>query len=152
MSDVLVPFVYELRRRKLKVGPGELLALAKALAHDLHDSSLDGFYYVARAVLVHREQDLDAFDQAFSTHFKGAVAHSVTVQDTILDWLSDPRKMAELTPEERDALSHLDMEEVRRYNFVEAWPVSWEGPSFAANGAEIAVESIEIAHNGIQVT
>ena len=114
MSDVLVPFVYELRRRKLKVGPGELLALAKALAHDLHDSSLDGFYYVARAVLVHREQDLDAFDQAFSTHFKGAVAHSVTVQDTILDWLSDPRKMAELTPEERDALSHLDMEEVRK--------------------------------------
>ena len=43
-------------------------------------------------------------------------------------------------------------EEVRRYNFVEGWPVSWEGPSFAASGSEIAIESLEIAHNGIQVT
>lgn len=114
MSDVLVPFVYELRKRKLKVGPTELLALARALSYDLHDSSLDGFYYVARAVLVHREQDLDPFDQAFSAHFKGAVEKSVAVQNEILDWLSDPKKMADLTDEEREALEHLDMEEVRQ--------------------------------------
>lgn len=43
-------------------------------------------------------------------------------------------------------------EEVRRYNFIEGWPVSWEGPSFASSGSEIAVESLEIAHNGIQIT
>jgi len=43
-------------------------------------------------------------------------------------------------------------EEVRRYNFVEGWPVSWEGPSFAASGSELAIESLEIAHNGIKIT
>lgn len=46
----------------------------------------------------------------------------------------------------------LQGEEVRRYNFVEGWPVSWEGPSFSASGSELAIESLEIAHNGIQIT
>lgn len=46
----------------------------------------------------------------------------------------------------------LTMEEVRRYNFVDGWAVSWEGPSLNANGAELAIESLEIAHSGIQVT
>ena len=44
------------------------------------------------------------------------------------------------------------MEVVRRYNFVEAWPVSWEGPSFAAGGADLAIEAIELAHHGIFVS
>jgi phage tail-like protein len=43
------------------------------------------------------------------------------------------------------------MEEVRRYSFKNAWPVSYEGPSFVANGAELAVEMIELAHHGITV-
>jgi len=43
------------------------------------------------------------------------------------------------------------MEVVRRYNFVDAWPVSWEGPSLSATGAELAIESIELAHSGISV-
>jgi phage tail-like protein len=44
------------------------------------------------------------------------------------------------------------MEEVRRYNFVQAWPVSWDGPTFESGGADIAVESIELAHHGITVS
>jgi phage tail-like protein len=40
---------------------------------------------------------------------------------------------------------------VRRYNFVGAWPVSWEGPSFSSSGAELAIEMIELAHHGITV-
>ena len=43
-------------------------------------------------------------------------------------------------------------EEVRRYNFTEGWPVAWEGPHFNADGAELAVEMIEIAHAGLQIT
>ncbi len=41
---------------------------------------------------------------------------------------------------------------VRRYNFKDAWPVSWEGPAFNSNSNELAIESIELAHNGIEVT
>lgn len=40
---------------------------------------------------------------------------------------------------------------VRRYNFKNAWPVSWEGPSLNAGSSELAVETIEIAHEGIEV-
>ena len=44
------------------------------------------------------------------------------------------------------------METVRRYNFKSAWPVAWEGPSLSASGSELAVEMLEIAHHGIEIT
>ena len=44
------------------------------------------------------------------------------------------------------------MEVVRRYNFLEAWPVSWEGPNLASSGAELAIESVELAHHGIYIS
>lgn len=40
---------------------------------------------------------------------------------------------------------------VRQYQFVNAWPVSWEGPSFNAGASELAVESLEIAHEGLTI-
>jgi phage tail-like protein len=42
-------------------------------------------------------------------------------------------------------------ETVRRFNFVQAWPVSWEGPALNAGGSELAIETLEIAHSGIEV-
>ena len=62
---MIVPFIYELRAREVPVGTQEAVALAQALAQGLHQCSLDGFYHVARALLVHSEAHLDAFDQAF---------------------------------------------------------------------------------------
>lgn len=43
------------------------------------------------------------------------------------------------------------MEEVRRYEFEEAWPVSWEGPSLNSDSGAVAIEAIELAHHGISV-
>jgi len=40
---------------------------------------------------------------------------------------------------------------VKRWNLVRAFPVSWKGPDLKATGGEIAIESLEIAHEGIQV-
>lgn len=114
MSAAFVPFLYELRSRKVKVGAQEAVALAEALAKGLHDSSLDGFYHVARALCVHREGDLDAFDQAFSTHFKGIELASVKILDELEEWLRDPKDRKMLTDEERALLQSLDMEELRR--------------------------------------
>jgi hypothetical protein len=112
--SVIVPFLYELRGRKVKVGATEALALAKAMTFELHDSSLDGFYYVARSILVHREQDYDAFDQAFSSHFKGIESRTLEIAQELADWLRDPMNTKDLSPSEREALQALDMEEVRR--------------------------------------
>lgn len=41
---------------------------------------------------------------------------------------------------------------LRRYAFVRAWPVSWEGPTFDAGQSDLALETLEIAHEGIEVS
>ena len=114
MSAAFVPFLYELRARKVKVGTQEAVALARALAMGLHESSLDGFYYVARSLCVHREGDLDAFDQAFSSHFKGIASARIEILDELENWLKDPKNRLELTEEELAQLQSIDMDELRR--------------------------------------
>jgi phage tail-like protein len=42
-------------------------------------------------------------------------------------------------------------EEVLRWNFREGWPTKWEGPSLNATGNEIAIETLEIAHEGLEL-
>jgi len=39
--------------------------------------------------------------------------------------------------------------EVARWNFVNAWPSDWQGPSFNAKGSDIAIETLVLAHEGI---
>jgi uncharacterized protein with von Willebrand factor type A (vWA) domain len=114
VSAAFVPFLYELRAKKVKVGAQEAMALAKALAMGLHDSSLDGFYHLARAICVHRESDLDAFDEAFLAHFRGIEKAGIELVEELDEWLKDPANRRELTPEELDALKTLDMEELKR--------------------------------------
>jgi hypothetical protein len=107
-------FIYELRSRKVPVGTQEAVALARALFEGLHDSSLDGFYHIARALLVHSEAHLDDFDLAFSKYFKGIQVEAKAIADELLEWLKDPKKMRELTEEEKALVEALDLEEVRR--------------------------------------
>jgi uncharacterized protein with von Willebrand factor type A (vWA) domain len=109
-----LPFLYELRRRGVPVGTQESLALAGALHAGLHDSSLDGFYHVARALLVHSETHLDAFDQAFMAHFKGVESAGLDLTRELMDWLKDARERRDLTPEEQALLNSLDPEALER--------------------------------------
>jgi phage tail-like protein len=37
-----------------------------------------------------------------------------------------------------------------RWNFLQAYPVKWTGPNLRATAAEVALETLELAHNGIQ--
>jgi len=41
-------------------------------------------------------------------------------------------------------------EEKARWNFVDGWPTKWTGPTFNATGNEVAIETLEIAHEGIK--
>ena len=43
------------------------------------------------------------------------------------------------------------LSELRRFNIKNAWPVSYEGPSLSAAGSDLAVESVEIAHDGVEI-
>ena len=107
---MFVGFLYELRRRKVPVGAQEANALAQALEAGLHDSSLEGFYEVAKALLVHSEAHLDAFDQAFLAHFKGIETAGDALLAELLEWLEQAaaKEAADRTPEEEGALSALE--------------------------------------------
>lgn len=41
-------------------------------------------------------------------------------------------------------------EEKLRWNFLNGWPTKWTGPSFNASGNEVAIESLEIAHERVE--
>lgn len=40
--------------------------------------------------------------------------------------------------------------EVVRWNFREGWICKWEGPAFNAKSNDVAIETIEIAHEGLE--
>jgi phage tail-like protein len=42
-------------------------------------------------------------------------------------------------------------EDVRRWNLVRAFPVKWVGPDLKASASEVAIETLELAHEGIQI-
>jgi phage tail-like protein len=36
-----------------------------------------------------------------------------------------------------------------RWNFERAWPAKWTGPSFTAEGNDVAIEQLDLAHEGL---
>ncbi|HEY6882325.1 MAG TPA: VWA domain-containing protein [Polyangiales bacterium] len=112
---MFVPFLYALRERKVPVGAQEAVSLAKALMLGLHEDSLDGFYYTARAICVHNEAHLDAFDDAFLSYFKGVERGALELKAQIFEWLKEAKEGAipELTEEERKLFEQFDLDQLR---------------------------------------
>lgn len=42
-------------------------------------------------------------------------------------------------------------EEALRYNFREGWPSKWEGPTLNAKNNEVAIETLEICHEHLEL-
>lgn len=40
---------------------------------------------------------------------------------------------------------------VLRWNFRNAWPCKWEGPALSAKAKEVAIETLELAHEGFDL-
>jgi phage tail-like protein len=40
--------------------------------------------------------------------------------------------------------------ELCRWNFFDAYPIRWSGPALNAASSDVAIETIELAHNGIK--
>jgi phage tail-like protein len=40
-------------------------------------------------------------------------------------------------------------QETARWNFTRAWPAKWTGPSLTAEGNDVAIETLELAHEGL---
>lgn len=41
-------------------------------------------------------------------------------------------------------------QEVARWNFFRAWPTKWDGPDLNAEGTDVAVDMMELAHEGVE--
>jgi phage tail-like protein len=41
-------------------------------------------------------------------------------------------------------------QEKARWNFVRAWPSKYDGPDFNAEGNDVAIETLELAHEGVE--
>ena len=37
-----------------------------------------------------------------------------------------------------------------RWNFINAWPVKWTGPSLNAKNNDVSIEALELAHEGLE--
>lgn len=110
---VFLDFFYALRQAGLKVTLQEWRMLLTCLEKGLHDASIRGFYHVARACLVKSEADFDTFDRVFAEYFRG-IEGAIELPPELVEWLSEPHPMEELTEELIRALEHLDLDELMR--------------------------------------
>jgi len=75
----------------------------------------------------------------------------MTVSNEFLQWSA---KVAQGTIEKKHVsvvLYNLDGSEAMRWNFDHAYPVKWSGPQFKADDTAVALETVELAHEGMKV-
>jgi len=74
----------------------------------------------------------------------------MTGQD-FLDW----RRTVEDGDIDRRDVSIVILDEARveqvRYNLSSAWPSKWTGPDLKSNANEVAVETLELCHEGVRI-
>ncbi|HRK41806.1 MAG TPA: VWA domain-containing protein [Gemmobacter sp.] len=107
---MFLPFFENLRRHGVPVSLREWLGFLEGLVAGLVTHDPEGFYYLARTILVKDERHLDRFDRAFADSFKGLEALTeadvLAALDLPPEWLA---KLAEkhLTPEEKAQIEAL---------------------------------------------
>lgn len=107
---MFLPFFQAMRQEGVPVSLREFLVFMEGLAAGLVTYDPEGFYYLARALMVKDERHIDRFDRAFAQSFQGleAISPAEVLQalDLPAEWLE---KLAEkhLTAEERAAISAL---------------------------------------------
>lgn len=104
------PFFENLRQAAIPVSLREYLTFLEGMKKGLVTYDIEAFYFLARAAMVKDERNIDKFDRAFATTFKGleAIPNSAVMEavDIPEEWL---RKMAEkhMTPEEKAEIEAL---------------------------------------------
>ncbi len=111
--------IYRLREQDVSVGITEALGLAAALKAGAHDDTVRGFYYAARATLIHHEGHLDAFDRAFLAEY-GNLDWDTSLTEQLREWLDEQNvRMSESSEEPPDLAELLEMFEQRKMEQTE---------------------------------
>ncbi|MFC1991368.1 VWA domain-containing protein [Chloroflexota bacterium] len=79
---------YLLRKKKVPVSVTEWMTLMETLDKG-YITSLNDFYFLARAILVKSEAFFDHYDVVFQEYF-GGVEGSTGIEEKVLEWLKDP--------------------------------------------------------------
>lgn len=82
----------------MDVSLSEWLSLIDALDRGLCGSSITGFYYVSRMILLKSENEFDKYDLLFDEYFKGIHADIDDISDQMRKWL-DKSDFVEVTKE-----------------------------------------------------
>ncbi len=107
---MFLPFFENLRKSGIPVSLREYLTFLEGMKQGLATYDVEAFYYLARASMVKDERNIDKFDRAFSTTFKGLeeiqIEQVLEAVDIPADWLA---KMAEkhLSDEEKAEIEAL---------------------------------------------
>ncbi|MBI2801651.1 MAG: VWA domain-containing protein [Gammaproteobacteria bacterium] len=104
---MLTEFFYRLRKVQIPVSLTEYLTLLGALEAGVATSSVDDFYYLARATLVKDERFFDRFDQVFGDYIRGQqTAFDEILGEIPLEWLRKQKEL-NLTDEEKKLIESL---------------------------------------------
>ena len=77
--------------------------------------------------------------------------HGITQDRELWDWRQN---IVDGNPDRRNGMIKLlddQRNEVVRWNFRNGWPCKWEGPALNAKANEVAIETLEIAHEGLEL-
>ena len=154
---MLIDFFFKLREYRLKTSITELLDLVKALEHDVVFADIEGFYFLARTVLVKDENQYDKFDRAFADYFKGFQSIDLFDKEIPEEWLrSEMEKyLSEEEKQKLEALGGLDKlmetlqerlkEQEKRHEGGNKWIGTGGTSPFGANGHN--PEGVRIGQN-----
>lgn len=137
MFDLLL---LNLRRNGVMVGMGEWLTLLDAIGKGLA-GTLPELYRLGRAILVHKESQFDAWDQAFQATFAG-VELPEPLSAAMQQWLADsigpqrPRREIDMSDEElrREFLKRL-AEQTERHDGGSRWIGTGGDSPFGRDGS-----------------
>lgn len=77
------------------------------------------------------------------------LTRGITHEESFTKWFLSCRDKTQRRDLSVTMLSH-DLTPIRTWSFAGAFPVKWTGPGLKAASGEIAVEQIEIAHQGLK--
>jgi phage tail-like protein len=125
----------------------EIDGIAQAAFHEVSglDSTID--------VIEHREGGDNTTPRklpGLTKHANIVLRWGLTDNDELYRWHRDAvrgtidRKSGSIVLLDRQGQEKL------RWNFVQAWPSKWTGPTFNAEGTDVAIEALELAHEGVE--
>lgn len=110
---MFINFFHVLKSEGVPVSFYEWMTLMEALAKGLAFSSLTGFYYLARAVLVKNEAHFDRYDLAFARYFQG-LETPADILEKALAWLDNPVPAMMMALKKQYPFPQFDLMEMRR--------------------------------------